>query len=112
MKKKLVCSLGLSLILFACSHDQQSVKEQSSISSLNYTVLKEEIDDVPAYTNVLTKVLVSEQITKDSLQRLLNQLYSDIMKRKFKYHDVPHTIYIWLYASRDDAETDSQSIAV
>lgn len=70
-----------------------------------YTVINEDIHDVPGKMQIELRILVSGQITQIGLDSLLNKLYySTKMRTGFKYHDHPTAIGIYAYSSREYAE--------
>ena len=71
-----------------------------------YTVLLEDIYDVPIKTQVVLDVLVSGEISDFGLRALLSQLYSSTKARTgFTYHDSPTIVFIYLFTSRDRAQS-------
>jgi len=73
---------------------------------LKYTILNEDVYDAAVKTQVTLSVLVSGEISEAGLKSLLNQLYSSTKARKgFKYHDSPTSIYIYIYTSKERAES-------
>jgi len=80
--------------------------EQEKIVMPKYSILDEELYDVPIKTQVTLNVLVSGEISDRSLRALLNQLYSSTKARRgFKYHDSPTNIYIYAFTSKERAES-------
>ena len=73
---------------------------------LKYTILNEDVYDAAVKTQVTLSVLGSGEISEAGLKSLLNQLYSSTKARKgFKYHDSPTSIYIYIYTSKERAES-------
>jgi len=82
--------------------------EKHEIVKLNYTVLSENIHDVPIKTQVELNILVSGDISDTGLRKLLNELYSSIKARTgFQYHTSPTNIYIYAFTSKDRYESAS-----
>ncbi len=72
----------------------------------NYSILDEEIYDVPLKTQVTLSILVFGEITEEGLKIVLNNLYSQTMQRKeFKYYNPPTHIQIGAYTSKERAES-------
>lgn len=72
----------------------------------NYSILNKKIYDTPIKTQVTLKVLVSGKISESGLRGLLNQLYSSTKAMGgFKYHDFPTNIYIYMFTSKERAES-------
>lgn len=76
-------------------------------SLLNHTILKEEVYDAPIKTQVALKILISDTaITKQKVRELLTSLYDKTIKRTgFKYHSNPTNIFIYVYTSKEKAES-------
>ncbi len=71
-----------------------------------YSILDEDVYDAPVKTQVALNILVSGEISEPGLEALLNQLYSSIATRSgFKYHDSPTNIYIYMFTSKERAES-------
>ncbi len=80
--------------------------EREKVVTPRYSVLNEEVHDVPIKTQVVLNILVSGEISEAGLKALLNQLYSSIkVRRGFKYHDCPTNIYIYVFTSKERAES-------
>jgi len=80
--------------------------EREKIVMPNYSVLDEDVYDAPVKTQVALNILVSGEISEPGLEALLNQLYSSIATRGgFKYHDSPTNIYIYMFTSKERAES-------
>ncbi len=89
------------------------VAAQKGVDLPKYTILDEEISDIPLKTQVSLKVLVSGTISDGSLRALLQNLYSTYStKTGFKYHNSPTNIYIYLFTSKERADSDMQWIGM
>ena len=72
---------------------------------LTYTILEEEVYDVPVKTQVVLTVLVSGGITGPRLEALLTELYSSTKARTgFQHHESPTHIGIYAFTSKERAE--------
>lgn len=79
----------------------------------DYRIIENKKHDSPIKSQVVMRALVSGQITEEGLKALLGKLYdSAIARRDFKYHDCPTNVFIYLYTSRENAETGSAWIAM
>lgn len=95
--------LGLALLLVLTI---TSCGQQPKIVLPTYSVLDEDIYDVPVKTQVTLNILVSGEISEPGLRALLNQLYSSTKARRgFKYHDSPTNIYIYAFTTKERAES-------
>lgn len=83
-----------------------TIEKQEKVDVPSYTILNEDIRDVPLEAQVILNVLVSDKITEDGLRTLLDHLYTSTKKRRgFKYHDSPTSIYIYVFTSKERAES-------
>lgn len=85
---------------------QKPIVTEKEVAAIEYVILKEDVVDSPAKTQVALEALVSGEISEPSLRTLLDQLYSSASAKKgFKYHKSPTNIYIYLYTSEERAES-------
>jgi len=71
-----------------------------------YSILSEDVYDIPLKTQVELNILVSGEISETGLKALLNKLYSPTKAKKgFKYHNSPTNIYIYAFTSKERAES-------
>ncbi|MDH4222362.1 MAG: hypothetical protein OEV55_02360 [candidate division Zixibacteria bacterium] len=109
----------LLFMLMTISCDQREVpktetkKTETSTTSMEepiiempeYSILNEDVYDVPSKTQVTLNVLVSGKISKIGLTNLLNRLYSKTQDRSgFKYHSHPTHIGIYAYTNKEYAQ--------
>ena len=79
-------------------------------NDLEYTILDEEVYDVPAKVQIDLNVLVSGKLTEQGLRSVLNKLYSETMNRTgFKHHIHPSAARIYLYTSKKRAYFNKES---
>lgn len=70
------------------------------LNPLTFTVLEENISDIPAKTTVTLSLLLHGPITPDPLRRLLLAEFERVSARTgFRYHAHPTSIFIWAYSS-------------
>jgi len=80
--------------------------EQEKVAMPEYSVLNEDVYDIPLKTQVELNILVSGEISGTGLKALLEKLYSSTKAKKgFKYHDSPTNIYIYAFTSKEGAES-------
>jgi len=85
---------------------QKPAVRREKVIMPNYSVLNENVYDIPLKTQVELNILVSGEISETGLRALLNQLYSSTKARKgFKYHDSPTNIYIYAFTSKERYES-------
>jgi hypothetical protein len=81
-------------------------QQPSPQSTLTYTVLDEKIFDDPLKTNVTLHILVSGNISRQSLTDLLNELYPKIHEKGgFKYHPHPTNALVFAYLTKEHFES-------
>ena len=91
-----------AILLIAYGACISKAPKDSGPPSLTYTVLDEKTIDEPLRTSVTVQVAVSGEITKDTLTKLLNDLYSQIRQRTgFKYHTHPTNTSIAAYLTKE-----------
>jgi hypothetical protein len=92
----------ISLIFSCCLNDQSKTD-----NLLKYSILKENIDDIPIKAQVELFVLIEDTaITEQSVRDLLNHLYNKTIRRKgFRYHKNPTSIYIYTFTTKEKAES-------
>lgn len=97
----------LDSIKLAEKEAQRLAKEEVEKLVLpDYTLLDEEVYDVPVKTQVEISLLVSGNITEEGIEVLLNRLYDKTIKKTgFEYHPHPTAVYIYAYTSKKDAES-------
>lgn len=98
---KFILILALVLNLTNCSY-------QSKTSALlNYSIIKDEVYDIPIKTQVQLDVLLSDTIiTEQKVRELLSYLYDKTISRTgFKYHSYPTNIFIYVYSTKAKAES-------
>ena len=98
---KITLILLIGMVLTNCSNNT------SKEPLLTHTILKDDVYDVPAKTQVQLDVLITDTaITKQNVEKLLLHLYYKTKVRTgFEYHTNPTNIYIYAYASKEKAES-------
>jgi len=99
------------LIFYGCKNSPQ--KQQASVQNPTpvqeqklpqYKLINETVSDTQIKTQVEQNILVSGEITEDSLRSLLQLRYSELAKRTgFKNHESPTNIYIYVYDTEEKA---------
>lgn len=85
---------------------QKPAVRREKVIMPNYSVLNENVYDIPLKTQVELNILVSGEISETGLKALLNKLYSSTKAKKgFKYHNSPTNIYIYAFTSKERAES-------
>jgi len=75
-----------------------------------YSIFDEEIYDGTDKTQIDMGVLVRSDISETDLRVLIDHLYeSAIAKQKFKYHNLPTRICIYIYASKKKSEAGKKA---
>ncbi|MFA4948539.1 MAG: hypothetical protein WC674_08550 [Candidatus Krumholzibacteriia bacterium] len=79
-----------------------------------YRIIRDELYEIPLKTQVEMDVIVSKNITRGSLENVLNSLHASIRARTgFKYHPMPTNVYIRIFTSYEKATADiKQPIAM
>lgn len=73
--------------------------------TIEYTIIKEELYDVPIKTQITLNLLVPNDITESNLRLLLESLYIDYKNKKgFKYHDSLTNFYVYAYTTMEKYE--------
>ena len=92
--------------LIAKTEEEKPIVLEKEVTIPKHIILKEDVVDSPAKTQVTLEALVSGEISTPGLRILLDQLYSSTKAKKgFKYHDSPTSIYIYAYTSKERAES-------
>ena len=69
----------------------------------DYQIIKDEVFDSPAKTQVEIVIIVKGPMTKDGLEIVLSKLYREALNRKgFKHHKRPTAIYVQAWLKRAD----------
>jgi hypothetical protein len=96
----------LSLFSINC---QGNISDKSNTPNdlLKYSIIKEDIYEIPLKTQVTLNVLISDkEIDKQKIKDLLNHLYKKTSTRTgFKHHKHPTNIYIYAFTSKDKANS-------
>lgn len=75
--------------------------------TIEYTIIKEELYDVPIKTQITLNLLVPNDITELNLRLLLESLYINYKNKKgFKYHDSLTNFYVYAYTTMKKYEAD------
>lgn len=107
----LITLILISATIITFSQDNDS-KHTESRSELNYTVVDEDIYDVPVVTRVTQRIVINGNFTKANISSLLMNIYEEISKREgFKYNEHPDSIFIWAYTT-NEKEQDNYWIAM
>ena len=86
--------------------DSEANAEKENVVVPKYSILSEDVYDIPLKTQVELNILVSGEISETGLKALLNKLYSSTKAKKgFKYHNSPTNIYIYAFTSKERAES-------
>ena len=86
--------------------DSEANIEKEKLVMPKYSILSEDVYDIPLKTQVELNILVSGEISETGLKALLNKLYSSTKAKKgFKYHNSPTNIYIYAFTSKERAES-------
>ncbi len=86
--------------------DTKLKTKQEKVVMPTYSVLNEDVYDIPLKTQVELDILVSGEISETGLRALLNKLYTSTkMKKGFKYHTSPTNIYIYAFTSKERFES-------
>lgn len=86
--------------------DSEANAEKENVVVPKYSILSEDVYDIPLKTQVELNILVSGEISENGLKALLNKLYSSTKAKKgFKYHNSPTNIYIYAFTSKERAES-------
>lgn len=95
----------LSFILTNCGNTPTNRQETSQL--LKYSILNEDIYDIPLKTQISLNVLIEDStINKENIRSLLEHLYKKTINRSgFKYHDNPTNIFIYAFTSKDKAKS-------
>ena len=82
-------------------------KKSDNTEILSYTILKDDVYDVPVKTQVQLDVLIEDnEVTEKKIRYLLNHLFNKTIKRTgFKYHNNPTNVYIYAYTTKEKAES-------
>jgi hypothetical protein len=86
-----------------------SVKEQvttaaGSAGDVTYALVNEEIYDKPIKTQIAQHIVVSGVPSKAGLEAEISKRYRAALNRRgFRYHNPPTNIYIYVYASQEQA---------
>ena len=71
----------------------------------SYQIVEKKKYDAPVKAQYVLRVVVSGNVTKQSLKNLLNKLYDSVKDdHSFKYHKRPTNIYIFIYATKKQFE--------
>jgi hypothetical protein len=80
-------------------------EKERPIPPPKYSILKEEVKDLPAFTSITLRILVPQDATETELRTLLNDLYSSQVRRTgFKSEGPPDDILIFAYTSKERAD--------
>lgn len=95
----------LSLILTNCRNNSTNRKETTQL--LKYSILNEDIYDIPLKTQISLNVLIEDStINKENIKDLLKHLYDKTISRSgFKYHNNPTNIFIYAFTTTDKAKS-------
>lgn len=73
---------------------------------MKYSIYRRNVHDIPIKTHIELSVVVSGEITIESLDNLLDELYLlENQKRGFQYHPIPTHVSIFLYESKEHVES-------
>ena len=99
---KIILILIIGFIISNCSNNQTKTTEL-----LKHSILKDDVYDAPIKTQVQLDVLIEDiAITETKVRDLLNHLYNKAIKRTgFKHHNNPTNVYIYVYTSKEKAES-------
>jgi hypothetical protein len=101
-RRFLALSFLLIVLLIVGEACISKATKDSATPSLSYTVLDQKILDEPIKTSITLHVSVSGDITKESLTKLLNNLYAQSRQRTgFKYHTHPTNASIAAYLTKE-----------
>jgi hypothetical protein len=97
--------LILAIILSDCGNTSTKSLEASQL--LKYSILSEDIYDIPLKTQIKINVIIEDSlINKENIKSCLTQLYDEtIIRTGFKYHNNPTNIYIYAFTSIDKAKS-------
>lgn len=87
--KKLI-PLVVALFLLACE------------SGPKYKLLKYEEYDIPAKSQIETRILLMDSLTKKNVTHLLQTSWNNDSAKTFKYHPKPTHIFIYVYKDSID----------
>lgn len=94
---------GLVIFFFGCS-----LKEATTVEAVplpDHQIVEEDIDDTPLKTQIEQHILVSGEINEGNLKALLKQQFGLVMNRRgFQYHDVPTSVYLYVYETKEQAK--------
>jgi len=95
----------LSLTIIYCGNKTSENSKKENV--LKYSIHKENIYDAPIKTQVTLDVIIEDkELNVQKIKDLLNHLYDKTIKRSgFKYHNNPTNIYIYVYTSKEKAES-------
>ena len=82
-----------------------AIMSRQKNETIEYTIIKEELYDVPIKTQITLNLLVPNDITESNLRLLLESLYIDYKNKKgFKYHDSLTNFYVYAYITMEKYE--------
>ena len=109
---RLTLILIIGLLIANCTNSSkkdkiEQRKEVKPVSLLDHTILENEVYDASIKTQVQLDVLILDKvITEKRIRDLLTSLYDKTINRSgFKYHTNPTNVYIYVYTSKEKAES-------
>lgn len=117
--KRLIFLFLIIALFFSCDSNQgiknsTSNQQNRPTPSLDYTILKDDIYDIPIKTQVELHILIKDTgITEQKIRDLLTSLYNRTKNRTgFKYHTNPTNIFIYAFTTIENANSGTQWIGM
>ena len=91
-----------------------SVGDTKTHSMPSFEIIKQEESDTPIKAQIVITAIVSGDVTEEGLESLLTKLYEEAREETgfLTYHDEVTNVYIYLFSSREYAESGYQWIAM
>ena len=102
--------LGTALAISTSSLSRAEDKAEASQKSTSYTVVTEDVNDIPIKTSVFQHIVLAadETFTEDTITAALIKAYRAARDRTgFIYHQKPTQVAVYLYLTEQDAEDRS-----
>ena len=96
--KKLLTITALTLAILSCEEPRPK-----------YKILEHDIYEIPIKSQISTRILLTDSVTKNNVLYLLNSFYGLDSVKTMKYHDTPTHIFIYVYKDSLDLKNGGEN---
>lgn len=105
----IIAAVVISFIVYVGFENKNPTQKQPSTDhGPEYYILKKDYIDTPSKAQVDMRVLFPHKVTEKRIRGLLNNIYSAVKDRGFKYHDKPTHVFIDIYTSDQKFESEER----